>query len=346
MAASAIVAALAMMTAGLVAATPAERAAEPPRLGLPISCQLGAHCYIQSYVDMKAGPGARDHRCGSATYDGHKGIDFRVVSAAATETGVAVIAAAPGVVKGERDGMPDQFVTPESRSLIKGRECGNGVVIDHGGGWETQYCHLKRGSVSVKPGDTVARGQRLGAVGYSGLVEFAHVHLSVRRDGAIIDPFTGASPVSGEACTSPATAASADAASAGSLWADDVRDGLAYRTSLIIDAGFAGAPVTVADLEGLRRFARAEATSPALVFFGRAMNLVAGDRLAVNVSGPGGFDVVNAGKPVDRSKARWMSFAGKRLKVQRWPAGSYVGTAEIIRDGRVVSRVSKTLRLD
>ena len=33
------------------------------------------------------------------------------------------------------------------------------VVIDHGGGWETQSCHLARGSIRVKVGQAVAAGQ-------------------------------------------------------------------------------------------------------------------------------------------------------------------------------------------
>ena len=41
---------------------------------------------------------------------------------------------------------------------------GNGVVIDHGGGWISQYSHLRSGSVRVHPGDRVSAGQPLGLV--------------------------------------------------------------------------------------------------------------------------------------------------------------------------------------
>ena len=34
-----------------------------------------------------------------------------------------------------------------------GRNCGNGVTLDHGDGWQTQYCHMRRGSVAVKVAD-------------------------------------------------------------------------------------------------------------------------------------------------------------------------------------------------
>jgi murein DD-endopeptidase MepM/ murein hydrolase activator NlpD len=66
---------------------------------------------------------------------------------------------------------------------------GNGVVIDHGNGWETQYCHLKQGSVQVVTGETVTTGTALGQIGQSGRAEFPHVHFAVRHEGAKIDPF-------------------------------------------------------------------------------------------------------------------------------------------------------------
>ena len=92
-----------------------------------------------------------------------------------------------------------------------GRDCGNGVVIDHDDGWQTQYCHLRRGSVGVTRGQAVARGDRLGVVGMSGRTQFPHLHLSVRRDGAVIDPFAPSDP---PRCTDAAQTAPAP------LWSD------------------------------------------------------------------------------------------------------------------------------
>jgi murein DD-endopeptidase MepM/ murein hydrolase activator NlpD len=61
-------------------------------------------------------------------------------------------------------------------------------VIVHDQGWETQYCHLKHGSISVKVGDTVQVGDVLGKIGLSGRTQFPHVHVSVRHNGTRIDP--------------------------------------------------------------------------------------------------------------------------------------------------------------
>ena len=58
------------------------------RLSLPVAFEIGIACNIQNYVDQDPGPGARDYTCGRLTYDGHKGIDFRLpdVSAGLTVT--------------------------------------------------------------------------------------------------------------------------------------------------------------------------------------------------------------------------------------------------------------------
>ena len=63
---------------------------------------------------------------------------------------------------------------------------GNAVVLDHGGGVYTGYWHLSE--LAVKPGEQVVRGQRLGAVGSTGLSTGAHLHWELRVGGLPVDP--------------------------------------------------------------------------------------------------------------------------------------------------------------
>jgi murein DD-endopeptidase MepM/ murein hydrolase activator NlpD len=56
---------------------------------------------------------------------------------------------------------------------------GNAVIIDHGDGEFSLYAHLKPGSITVKPGDRVKAGQRIGALGASGNVTEPHLHFQV-----------------------------------------------------------------------------------------------------------------------------------------------------------------------
>jgi hypothetical protein len=63
---------------------------------------------------------------------------------------------------------------------------GNTVIIDHGLGLFTLYMHLSR--ISVREGQHVTRGQRLGLSGATGRVTGPHLHWAVRWQGAYLDP--------------------------------------------------------------------------------------------------------------------------------------------------------------
>lgn len=158
-------------------------------LVLPVECELGSTCFFQNYFDHDPSSAAHDFRCGSKTYNGHNGSDIRLPDMAAEEAGVQTLAAAPGTVIRTRDGVEDGSVAVIGRTTVAGKECGNAVVIEHRGNWTTQYCHMRKGSIRVKTGDVVSVGQPIGLVGVSGLTEFPHLHLTVRKNGTAIDPF-------------------------------------------------------------------------------------------------------------------------------------------------------------
>jgi murein DD-endopeptidase MepM/ murein hydrolase activator NlpD len=56
---------------------------------------------------------------------------------------------------------------------------GNHVVLDIGGGHYAFYAHLKPGSLKVKLGDKVKRGQVIGLVGNTGNSTEPHLHFHV-----------------------------------------------------------------------------------------------------------------------------------------------------------------------
>ncbi len=98
----------------------------------------------------------------------HDGIDVQA------EEGAAVKTAAGGTVQSVTD---DELM-------------GTTVVIDHEGGYSTRYSSLQK-DVPVTAGQQVVAGEVIGRVGTTSAAESqmgSHLHFSVSRDGAVIDP--------------------------------------------------------------------------------------------------------------------------------------------------------------
>lgn len=316
----AVAAALAL--SGVVAGSGAAAALE---LQIPVRCDLGTSCHIQNYVDADPSPEARDYNCGTRTYDGHNGTDIRLPSLAAQRAGVDVLAAASGRVARARDGVPDISVRARGLSEVSGQECGNALAIDHGNGWETQYCHMARGSLRVQPGDQVHAGQPIGQIGLSGLTEYPHLHFTVRQQGKVVDPFAVGAPVG--AC------GVGDA-----IWSRTDLEKLAYRPRSILNAGFAPAPITMELLEeGSATVGAPSPDWPALIAFVRTIGAKRGDVQKLAIRAPDGTILAEASlPPLDRDKAQVLSFVGKKLPSPGWQRGTYEGVYSIVSDGRVV----------
>jgi murein DD-endopeptidase MepM/ murein hydrolase activator NlpD len=126
-----------LLAVGGQAVLPAASVAADLDLSMPIACIPGQSCWIMHYPDLdkSKGKGFRDYRCGSMTYDTHKGTDFAIEGLAAMTRGVPVLAAAAGTVRVTREGMDDVNVRTIGLDAVRGKACGNAAIINHPGGW-------------------------------------------------------------------------------------------------------------------------------------------------------------------------------------------------------------------
>lgn len=327
-------AAVAAVAVGIVGGT-ALAAAEPPSLQLPVDCAMGSVCTIQKYVDHDPGPERMDYACGRLSKDGDTGTDFRVPNLPAMEQGVPVVAAAPGVVRATRDGMADISVREIGAEAIRGREAGNGVVIDHGDGWETQYSHLRNGSVAVRQGDRVAAGQRLGLIGMSGNAEFPHTEFSVRYRGEDVDPFVGTAPFS--SCGDPRQP----------LWSEAALAQLAYTPTWLLTAGFATSrPEAEAARRGAYDQGALRADADALVMWADVSGTIAGDVQSFRIEGPDGAVVHEHSDTLKDNNISWFAFSGRRPPGGSWQPGRYRGTYTLTRDGTALIQQTREVVLE
>jgi murein DD-endopeptidase len=296
-----------------------------PSLGLPIDCQLGKDCYIMHYVDQDPSSAILDFGCGRQTYDGHDGTDFGIADLEKMAAGVPVIAVADGTVLRTRDGVADRLIANQAdKTAIQGKECGNGVVIDHGNGWSTQYCHLRKNSVVAKSKTPIKKGTVLGMVGSSGLASFPHVHLTVRYQEKAVDPFVGIN--SGNGC----------AIAKAPLWANPTP----YVPTGLLSAGFAPkAPTQLEIWQGKYNATSLPATSSALVFWIHSYGILAGDVEQIKLIDPQGKVVVDRQKTLNTPSRSFLSYGGQR----QISPGKWQGNYQLTRNGKVVVAVDRSV---
>lgn len=303
-----------------------------PGFGLPVICKLGVDCFVQQMPDIDASDQVLDPLCGKATYEGHDGWDIRVRSLRDIDRSVPVIAVADGTVLRTRDGMQDRiYDRSHDDELSAGKECGNGILLQHAGGLVSQYCHLKEGSLVVHPGAQVKKGDALGAIGSSGLAEFPHVHLSVKSDGKRIEPLTGRLLGAGPGSCGDTTA---------SLFEPSVTEALSKPALAIMQIGLTNMPPRSATLvrEGEPPSPKMSESIFAWVW---GINLEPGSLFRIRISDPYGKTILNVETPpLDARKANYVAYAGgMHAKSQ----GAYDLQIDLISSGKTLRSVRRSI---
>jgi hypothetical protein len=91
-----------------------------------------------------------------------------------------ILSAAEGTVVAAQDGLANSAEVPYPTNLTSVKETvGNHVIVRVSDGVYVLYAHMDPGSVAVRAGDPVARGQQLGRIGSSGISTTPHLHFQI-----------------------------------------------------------------------------------------------------------------------------------------------------------------------
>ena len=292
------------------------------RFLFPAGCSYGKDCWAVNYVDVDPAEGsAKDFKCNIKTYDGHKGVDFALGSITRMHAGVDVFAAASGKVLRVRDSENDLLKTSEEFKKIREakKECGNGILIDHGDGLQSIYCHLKQSSVVVKPRQRVKAGQKIAQIGQSGVAEFPHLHFGVIQKGEVVDPYTGVAHTKG--CGKNKQ----------SLW--HIGLPMAYEPVAIFDGGFRAQPPDFTAIQKGDELnpKSLSLSSAALVFWSGFYNVEAGDTVILKIIDPKGKEFITQKETVKKTRARQYYFTGRKIGKVQLIKGTYKGYSIINR---------------
>jgi len=303
-----------------------------PQFALPVECELNKDCWTVNYVDVDSHPkSARDFTCASKTYEGHKGTDFAIRSHIEMKKGVNVLAARDGTILRLRDGEDDTPKTDAQYQTIRdqNKDCGNGVIIDHGNGLQSYYCHLKKDSIKVAIGDEVKEGDPIAQIGQSGFAEFPHLHFTVIWEGGHIDPFTGFLKEDG--CGKYKD----------NLWKQDMQ----YDPYAIFDGAFEN---SIPDFEAIKKGKTHAQTisksADALVYWIGFYHAEEGDKITLTIHDSNGEVFAAREQVLEKSRKRpSYYYTGKKLKGRDIPNGTYTGTAKYEKKGHPSKTVKHSI---
>lgn len=109
-------------------------------------------------------------------YDSYHNGEDMISSRYGTDT---VVAFQDGVVSAVRNSVS---------GFDKSKASGNYIYIDHAGGYQTRYLHLKKDSLKVSVGQEVKKGDGIAYMGSTGYSTGNHVHFEVRLNSTPQDP--------------------------------------------------------------------------------------------------------------------------------------------------------------
>lgn len=275
-------------------------------LQFPVSCQIMGDCWVTNLVDLRGNNNQNeDYMCGKKSTNNSNSTHISLRNPSQTSRNYAVIAAEDGIIKTARN---------------VGGFCGYRIVIDHGNGWETSYCHLKPKTIIVNEGDAVKQGQIIGALGMSGQANWPHLSFAVIRNGMIFDPYSGRSNIEG--CTTT---------NLSPLWKDNISP--PYEPAHLTGIGFTiGYPTDPQIIHGMDPAAEISSKTTQIALWGMMMNILKGDDIHMQILNPYG-EIYNETHIIAKANRDYYPiYYSVNRKNMLWDLGHYIGKITITRN--------------
>ena len=160
--------------------------------------------------------------------------------------------------------------------------------------------------MQVKTGEVVEAGTILGQIGLSGRAQFPHVHLSVRKDGKVVDP------------SDPDGSVTCDEPNEGTLSSYPLQ----YRAGAVLYAAFADNITAFEDVKSGRAAAKnLPVDAPAIVVFDFDFGVKKGDQMRLILEGPTGI-TLDKTVLIEKNPAQLFRSIGRKLPKAGWPVGT------------------------
>lgn len=290
-----------------------EEAALIPELHAPVDCSDASVCFVQILPDWaESKNNVEDFKEGVLSVEGARSTVFRATSVAQMYKGIPVKAVGRGLVRSVRANMPD-FVQKDE-NYLRWRECGNGILLDLDRGWTVQYCHLKEGSLTVRPGDVVNAGDVIGYMGASGLAAYPQLEITVKHNGRFIDPYHVTDYTD--------------------MWKIGEVEKIPYRKAGVLHMAFLERVPTKKDMfEGFEESEVQEVlrTAKQLFFWAHVFGAEEGDILELEIEDSIGESFVKKRTQINHSSKTHYSYVGKQVKILELAPGTWVGKLRVYR---------------
>ncbi len=290
----------------------------------PLNCTLSKDCFIDAYPDLKTGTdhiSPVDYQCGSRTKPNIKGTSILFVDYKTALKEQPVLAAANGRVIFVKNNLKDD----RRYSNYSKKACGNHIIIRHDNAYSTKYCHLRKGSATVKAGQRVVAGDSIGIVGSSGSTSTPKFYFELLKNNQAIDPFSSRVLAESSECFSTSDK---------SLW----KESIPYLKAGIISASFMHGKPSIFDLHYdssvVEKLSDITADFSAWV---RVFGINKNDKETITIFMPNGKIWHESSRAHPMNTTTWLSIASASPKDNlRLKKGTWKAVYKLKRDGEYI----------